>query len=283
MINTGQLWVVATPIGHLDDLSPRARQVLAEVDYVAAEDTRHSGRLLAHLDISTPLVSLHEHNEAERVDDLLGHLQQGRQIALISDAGTPLISDPGYRLVRAARKANVPVMPVPGPCAPIAALSVAGLPSDRFFFEGFLPATQQARQERLKLLLRQSHTVICFESTHRILATAADLATLAPAHEIVVAREITKRFEEYFIGTCADLPDWIHQHAQRQRGEFVLLLAPVEEDPITQGTLGQDSQRTLEILLEELPLKQAVKLATRLTGEPRNLLYTYALAWKKST
>lgn len=276
---TGRLWVVATPIGNLEDLGARARRVLAGADLVLAEDTRHSGHLLAHLGLSKPLLSLHEHNEEQRVPGLLERIRQGQQLALVSDAGTPLLSDPGFRLVRACREAGLAVLPVPGPSAALAALSVAGVPSDRFCFEGFLPATAAARCGRLGALLEQGVAVVCFESAHRIGASAGDLARLAPLREVFLAREMTKQFEEHFFGRAGELPGWLAADANRQRGEFVLVLAPRREPaPAEQApTLAVADERTLSLLLAELPLKQAVRLAAAITGIPRNRLYARAL------
>lgn len=273
--------MVATPIGNLDDLGARAVRVLAEADLIAAEDTRHSGRLLAHLGLSRPLISLHEHNEESRVPRLLERMLQGEQVALISDAGTPLLSDPGFRLVRAAREAGLAVLPVPGPSAALAALSVAGLPSDRFCFEGFLPATAAARRHRIEELLGSSATVICFESSHRIAASAADLAALGPEQEVFLAREMTKQFEEHFFGLAGALPAWLGADPNRLRGEFVLLIAPCREAPsrdVDGSGLSPEQEKVLTTLLAELPLKQAVRLASQLTGVARNQVYARALA-----
>ncbi|AGA34255.1 rRNA small subunit methyltransferase I [Thioalkalivibrio nitratireducens DSM 14787] len=273
--------MVATPIGNLEDLSPRARRILGEADLVVAEDTRHSGRLLAYLGLSKPLLSLHEHNEAARVPQLLERLRQGAHLALVSDAGTPLVSDPGYRLVRAVREGGLPVFPVPGPSAVMAALSVAGLPSDRFWFEGFLPASVSARRQRLEKLLTLPVTVCCFESAHRIRASAGDLADLAPEREVVLAREITKQFEQHYFGFAATLPEWLGADPNRGRGEFVLLIAGAQESAEggePGGGVTAEEERVLDVLLAALPLKQAVKLAVQLTGVPRNRLYSRALA-----
>ena len=276
----GKLWVVATPIGNLEDLGARAGRVLAEVDLIAAEDTRHSGRLLAHLGLSKPLVSLHEHNEEARVPRLVGQMLDGQAVALISDAGTPLLSDPGFRLVRASREAGVVVLPVPGPSAVVAALSVAGLPSDRFCFEGFLPASPGARRQRLAQLLKMPATVVCFESSHRIAACVADLDALAPERNVFLAREMTKQFEEHFFGQAGALPDWLAADPNRLRGEFVLLIAPCREAPgdAAEDRLSPEDERVLATLLAELPLKQAVRLTSHLTGVSRNRVYARALA-----
>lgn len=276
----GKLWVVATPIGNLEDLAPRAHRVLSEVDLVAAEDTRHTGRLLARLGLSRPLLSLHEHNESGRVGQILDRLRQGQDVALVSDAGTPLVSDPGFRLVRAARQAGFEVLPIPGPSAAIAALSVAGLPSDRFWFEGFLPASGAARRQRLGTLLAMPVTVICYESSHRIRALAEDLAALAPARELALAREISKQFEEHFFGEAGALAAWLDRDMNRLRGEFVVVLgARPEADRGEEGAWTQEQERLLRVLLDDLPLKQAVSLASRVTGLPRNRVYARALEW----
>lgn len=277
---TGKLWVVATPIGNLEDLGGRAGRVLAEADLIAAEDTRHSGRLLAHLGLHRPLISLHEHNEEARVPRLVERMLDGQALALISDAGTPLLSDPGFRLVRAAREAGLLVLPVPGPSAALAALSVAGLPSDRFCFEGFLPATPGPRRQRLEDLLKMPATVVCFESSHRIASSVTDLAALAPEREAFLAREMTKQFEEHFFGPAGTLPDWLAADPNRSRGEFVLLIAPYRESPgeAAEGGLHPEEERVLATLLAELPLKQAVRLTSQLTGVARNRVYARALA-----
>jgi 16S rRNA (cytidine1402-2'-O)-methyltransferase len=276
----GRLWVVATPIGNLEDLAPRAQRVLSEVHVVAAEDTRHTGKLLARLGLSRPLLSLHEHNESARVAQILDRMRQGQDVALVSDAGTPLVSDPGFRLVRAVRQAGFEVFPIPGPSAAIAALSVAGLPSDRFWFEGFLPASGSARRQRLEALLALPVTVICYESSHRIRALADDLAALAPDREMALAREISKQFEEHFFGATGTLAVWLDADVNRLRGEFVVVLGGQPE--VVHGEEAAwtpEQERLLQVLLDDLPLKQAVGLASRLTGLPRNRVYARALEW----
>lgn len=276
----GRLWVVATPIGNLEDLAPRAQRVLSEAHVVAAEDTRHTGKLLARLGLSRPLLSLHEHNESARVAQILDRMRQGQDVALVSDAGTPLISDPGFRLVRAVRQAGFDVFPIPGPSAAIAALSVAGLPSDRFWFEGFLPASGSARRQRLEALLALPVTVIGYESSHRIRALADDLAALAPDREMALAREISKQFEEHFFGAAGTLAAWLDEDTNRLRGEFVVVLGGQQEaDRGEEGAWTPEQERLLQVLLDDLPLKQAVGLASRLTGLPRNRVYARALEW----
>jgi 16S rRNA (cytidine1402-2'-O)-methyltransferase len=273
-LEPGTLYVVATPIGNLGDISPRALAVLGAVDWIAAEDTRHSGRLLRHFGIATPLVSLHEHNERERVPRLLAELRAGKTGALISDAGTPLVSDPGFPLVRELRRQGMPVRAVPGPSSVLAALSIAGLPCERFAFEGFLPARSAARRERLRQLADSPWTLVLFEAGRRIRDTLADLAALFGAERpAFIGRELTKSFEESHTAALGELAGWLAARPERERGEFVLVVqgAPVR-DPDREQSL-----RVLRPLLRELPLKQAVALAAELTGARRNMLYELAL------
>lgn len=271
----GTLYVVATPIGNLADMVPRALDILKTVALVAAEDTRHSGRLLRHFGIDTRLVSYHDRGEVDQGEVVLAALAEGRDVALISDAGTPLISDPGYRLVRAARAAGFAVSPVPGACAAVAALSAAGLPSDRFVFEGFLPARAGERQRRLEVLAHEPRTLIFYEAPHRILETLADIATVFGAErELVLGREISKAFETFLTGSAAELGARVAADANQRRGELVLMAAGAPE----RAPEGDDLDRVLTVLLEELPLKQAVGLAARITGAAKNQLYERALA-----
>ena len=271
----GTLYVVATPIGNLADMVPRALDILKTVALVAAEDTRHSGRLLRHFGIDTRLVSYHDRGEVDQGETVLAALAEGRDVALISDAGTPLISDPGYRLVRAARAAGFAVSPVPGACAAVAALSAAGLPSDRFVFEGFLPARAGERQRRLEVLAHEPRTLIFYEAPHRILETLADIATVFGAErELVLGREISKAFETFLTGSAAELGARVAADANQRRGELVLMAAGAPE----RAPEGDDLDRVLTVLLEELPLKQAVGLAARITGAAKNQLYERALA-----
>ncbi len=273
------LYVVATPIGNLEDISARAIRVLSEVDLIAAEDTRHSGKLLQHYGIRTRVVSIHEHNERAQTPRLVEMLRGGKSIALISDAGTPLVSDPGFHLVRAARAAEVPVVPIPGPCAAIAALSVAGLPTDRFVFEGFPPGRPAARRRAFESMRREPRTIVYYESSHRIADTLADMvATFGGERRAALARELTKKFETVRVGTLAELQRYLAQEADEQRGEFVVLIqgasdAMPEDD-------AAEAERVLKILLASLPLKEAVTLAARLTGGSKNRLYERALALK---
>lgn len=270
--NLGRLWVVATPIGNLGDLSPRAREVLASVALVAAEDTRHSALLLARAGCRARLMSLHEHNERERVEQLLDQLRAGLDVALISDAGTPLVSDPGFQLVRAARAAGCMVSPVPGPCAAIAALSVAGLPSDRFCFEGFLPAAATARRERLRALAAEPRTLIFHESSHRIGDAVEDaIAVFGSARPAVLARELTKRFESVFGNTLGEIAQRLEGDADQRRGEFVLLIGGAQGDEA--DVVLAEGRRAYRLLCEELPPARAARLAAAISGAPRRLLY----------
>jgi len=268
----GRLWVVATPIGNLDDMTQRAVDVLKRVERIAAEDTRHSAPLMARYGIRAPLTALHEHNEREECERLVARMLEGAEIALISDAGTPLISDPGFRLVRAARAAGLAVAPVPGACAAIAALSVAGLPSDRFVFEGFLPAKSSARRERLGELSSETRTLVFYESSHRVLECLVDMAEVFGATRgAVLARELTKLFETVIDANLADLVERVTADRDQQRGEFVLLIAgnPVQEDDrLVEG------RRVFTLLRAELPPARAAKLAAAISGAPRKALYS---------
>lgn len=279
MQKRGVLYVVATPIGNLDDWSPRAVATLKAVTVVAAEDTRHSGRLLQHFNIPTRLVAVHDHNEAGRVEGLLAQLERGDDIALISDAGTPLISDPGYRLVAAAQSAGFRVVPIPGACAAIAALSAAGLPSDRFIFEGFLPAKTAGRRERLQHLAGETRTLMFYEAPHRIVECLQDMvAVLGGDRRIVLARELTKTFETVRQYSLTEMLAWVSTDPDQQRGEIVLVLEGAPEAAGEQD--WQEADRVLGILLAELPVKQAAALAAGITGMKKNALYERALALK---
>jgi 16S rRNA (cytidine1402-2'-O)-methyltransferase len=267
----GTLYVVATPIGNLADLSARAREVLGAVAAICAEDTRHTRALLTAHGIERPLLALHEHNEAEQAWKLVERLRAGDSLALVSDAGTPLVSDPGYRLVREARAAGLKVSPVPGACAAIAALSVAGLPSDRFCFEGFLPAKAAARRERLAALAREPRTLVFYESAHRIEEALADLVTVfGGEREAVLARELTKLFETVLGDTLAALAERVGGDADQRKGEFVLVVRGCPDD----GSAALlEGQRLYARLKEQLSPSQAAKLAAELSGAPRKALY----------
>jgi 16S rRNA (cytidine1402-2'-O)-methyltransferase len=271
----GRLYVVATPIGNRDDITLRAVGILRAVDRVVAEDTRHTGRLLEHLGIRRPMMSLHEHNEDEAAQRVVDCLQAGESLALVSDAGTPLISDPGFPLVRTCREQGIEVVPIPGASALIAALSVSGLPTDRFRFEGFLPRKRQARLAFLEELRRESATLVFYESSHRVLEALQDLvAVFGRDRSAVMARELTKVHETLKAAPLGGLLDWVAADENQRKGEFVLLLAGAGPEPAA-GAL--DTDRLLQVLLEELPLKQAAALAARITGEKKNLLYRRAL------
>ena len=270
-IAPGCLYVVATPIGHRDDLSARAIATLRAATVIAAEDTRHSRPLLLQHGVDTPLVALHEYNEREAVNALVRRLLAGQSVALISDAGTPLISDPGFRLVRAARAAGIRCVPLPGACAAIAALSVGGLPSDRFVFEGFLPPKAAARRARLQKLAGDVRTIIFYESAHRIAESVADMRDVFGAtREAVLARELTKVFETVLGEPLGELALRIATDPDQQRGECVVLVAGCGEEVDTRLAEGQ---RVFAILREELPPAKAAKLAAAISGAPRKLLY----------
>nr|WP_207780915.1 16S rRNA (cytidine(1402)-2'-O)-methyltransferase [Lysobacter telluris] len=265
------LHVVATPIGNLGDLSPRALETLRTVAAICAEDTRHTRQLLAHFGIDKPLVALHEHNEDALAQRLVARLLAGESLALVSDAGTPLVSDPGFRLVGAARAAGIKVSPVPGACAFIAALSVAGLPSDRFVFEGFLPAKAAARRERLQQLAGEVRTLAFYESSHRIQDTLADLAQVfGPTRRAVIARELTKLFETVLDGTLAELHAAVAADANQRKGEFVVLVQGAGDDADARIAAGR---RLYARLAEHLPPSTAARLAADMSGAPRKALY----------
>ena len=271
---TAALYVVATPIGNLADMTPRAIEVLQQVALIAAEDTRHSKRLMQHFNIATPMQAYHDHSGELVVQGLIERLQAGQSVALISDAGTPLISDPGYRVVDAALAAGITVVPVPGACAMVAALSAAGLPSNRFAFEGFLAAKQQGRIKQLEQVKDESRTLIFYEAPHRLLACLQDMAAVfGGERQVVLARELSKTFETIHRASLQAMVDWVAADSNQQRGECVLLVRGAEPDE----ELGAEAKRTLSILLEELPLKKAAALTARLTGVKKNALYQYGL------
>jgi 16S rRNA (cytidine1402-2'-O)-methyltransferase len=277
----GSLYVVATPIGNLDDITARALTVLRSVALIAAEDTRHSARLMQHFGIPTPLAACHEHNEREHGSRFIERLLAGDDVALISDAGTPLISDPGYHLVRQARAAGVQVVPVPGPSALIAALSAAGLPSDRFIFEGFLPAKAVGRRARLELVKEEPRTLIFYEAPHRILECLQDMqAVFGDERPALLAREITKTFETLKGLPLAELAAWVAADSNQQRGECVVLVAGWQA-PEGDEAISSEALRVLDLLLAELPLKRAAALAAEITGVRKNLLYQVALERQK--
>jgi 16S rRNA (cytidine1402-2'-O)-methyltransferase len=273
---SGTLYVVATPIGHLDDISRRALDTLRAVDLIAAEDTRHTGRLLAHFGIRKPLLALHDHNERDVAPNLVSRLALGESVALVSDAGTPLISDPGYTLVQTCRDQGIAAVPVPGPSALIAALSVSGLPTDRFRFEGFLPRKTGARKARLQMLAGEPVTIVLYEASHRIVETMADLcAVIGGDRPAVIARELTKLHESILTASLRELRERIIENANQRKGEFVIMIAGAPAR--STASLTPDVEQTLRVLLDELPVKQAAGIAARLTGLSKNRLYRYAL------
>ncbi|MDP3846403.1 MAG: 16S rRNA (cytidine(1402)-2'-O)-methyltransferase [Pseudomonas sp.] len=277
----GTLYVVATPIGNLDDITARALRVLREVSLIAAEDTRHSARLMQHFGIGTPLAACHEHNEREQGSHFIARLLSGADVALISDAGTPLISDPGYHLVRNARAAGIQVVPVPGPSALITALSAAGLPSDRFIFEGFLPAKTAGRRARLEQVKEEPRTLIFYEAPHRILECLEDMQLVFGGERLaLLARELTKTFETLKGLPLSELATWVAADPNQQRGECVVLVAgwPAPEG---EEALSVEALRVLDLLLQDLPLKRAAALAAEITGVRKNLLYQAALDRQK--
>lgn len=273
------LYIVATPIGNLADMVPRAVEVLQSADLVAAEDTRHSQKLFSHFNIETPLVAYHDHSDDQRTERLLGELEGGKTVALISDAGTPLISDPGYRLVRLARERGFQVVPIPGPCAFVAALSAAGLPSDRFTFEGFLPAKPLAREKALQKLAAEERTMVFYEAPHRVADTLTAMAQVfGAAREAVIARELSKAFETIHLLPLQELAAWVRADANQQRGEIVLLIRGAEVEKAS--ALDAESRRVMQLLLAELPPKRAAAIAAEITGVNKKALYNWSLEQK---
>ncbi|HHS8281986.1 TPA: 16S rRNA (cytidine(1402)-2'-O)-methyltransferase, partial [Legionella anisa] len=262
----GTLYIVATPIGNREDITFRALEVLKSVDFILAEDTRHSVQLLTSLGIKNNLESLHAHNENDKSKHIIEELLTGKSVALISDAGTPLISDPGFLLVKLARQHHIPVIPVPGACALITALCAAGIPCDSFLFLGFLPSKQQARKIKLEALRAEPHTLIFYESTHRILECLDDIGEIyGQTCEIVLAKELTKTFERFITGTLLEVKNWLLAEPAHVKGEFVLLIPPRPTTPEP-----DTHEKLLKVLLDELPLKQAVAIACKLSNGSKN-------------
>ena len=276
----GELYLVATPIGDMTDIAPRALGILSTVDIVAVEDKRRSSRLFSHFGIKTPMISYHDHSEEKQVKKIIDELLCGKSVALISDAGTPLISDPGYKLVNAAKDKSIKVSPVPGPCALIAAISASGLPSDRFIFEGFLPPKSIARIKKIQNISADFRTIIFYEAPHRILDAVIDMIkVIGPSRKIVLARELTKTYETFISGTLGSVLEIIAKDLDQQKGEIVIVLSGA--DSLEKKAENQDSKRILSVLLEELPLKQAVSLGSKITGIQKNIFYKLALDLKK--
>ena len=278
MSDSGTLFIVATPIGNLDDITLRAIEVLKSVDLIAAEDTRHSKVLLQRIQVDTPLVSYHDFSTEQASRKIIEELLSGKSIALISDAGTPLISDPGYRLVSQARANDIAVIPIPGPSAVTAALSVAGIPTDRFAFEGFLPNKTAARLARLRELKDEARSLVFYESTHRILSSIEDMQSVfGPERLLFVGRELTKKFESHFKGTIPDCQLWLQKDENAQKGEFVIVVAG-SDAATAQDELLQEALQLVTKLLPHMPMKTAVALACDITGAKKNALYQLALA-----
>lgn len=278
-IKKGSLYIVATPIGNMGDMTERAQKTLNDVDVIAVEDTRRSGQLLRNFEISTPMIAVHEHNERQICDSLLERITNGESIALISDAGTPLLSDPGYFLVNQARERDINVVPIPGVSAVITALSVAGLPTDRFVFEGFLPNKSSARQQRLEKLKDDGRTVIFYEAPHRIVEMLKDCQLIfGGLRKVVLARELTKTFETVHGDILDVLIPWVEADENQRKGEFVVLVQGAEAREDT--GIDAESERILLILLKDLPVKQAAALAANITGLKKNALYQFALELK---
>ncbi|AUM14085.1 16S rRNA (cytidine(1402)-2'-O)-methyltransferase [Ketobacter alkanivorans] len=281
-MTTGILYIVATPIGNLNDITLRAIEVLKQVDVIAAEDTRHSKKLLDHYGIDTRLMAVHDHNEQDRIEVLMQFLQDGKSVALISDAGTPLISDPGFRIVRAMQKVGLGVVSIPGPCAAVAALSIAGLPTDRFLFVGFLPPKQQARRSALEKVLTESATLVFYESPKRIADCVADVIEVMGAERVIsVAKEITKAFETVKTGAAAEVLDWLLEDDHHRRGEFVLLVQGAETEAPGDTVVEPSALRAVQLANEYMPMKKACALVSGLTGVPKNALYEAALLQNK--
>ncbi len=277
-MQTGRLYIVATPIGNLGDITRRAVEVLKRVDLIAAEDTRHTAGLLSHLGIDARTLSFHEHNEQQRSQQLVELLLAGKEIALVSDAGTPLICDPGYRIVSACRERGVDVVPIPGASAVISALSASGLPTDRFLFEGFLPRTQAKRRKRLQQLSDFPSTLVFYESSHRILHSLEDMLTqFGKDRRVVIARELTKQYETIIDQPLGRLLQTMAADTNQQRGEFVLMVAAGETPVMEKGFID----RVLQVLVEEMPPNQAARIAARISGQPKRELYQLLLKLKE--
>lgn len=275
----GILYIVATPIGNLADMTERAIETLRHVDLILAEDTRHTKPLLQHFAINTRTQAFHDHNEREQVSKVIEKLESGEDIALVSDAGTPLISDPGYGLVRAAQQANIQVCPIPGACAVIAALSASGLPTDQFLFAGFIPAKTQQRVKFLKSFSAQNCTLVFYESSHRIQESLRDCAEVFGDRSATMARELTKKFETIRSATFKELQQWVSEDENQRKGEFVLIVEGIDKN---QDEDEQALDKTLSVLLKDLPVSQAVELAVKLLGVKKNKAYKRALELEKT-
>lgn len=272
------LYIVPTPIGNLSDITLRALEVLKSVDCIAAEDTRHSGLLLQHYQIKAPMLALHDHNEQQRASLLIQRIQQGQSIALISDAGTPLISDPGFHVVKACQDAGVRVVPLPGPCAAITALSASGLPTDKFVFEGFLPVKEKAKADRLHALTDESRTMVFYESPRRVIDTLTAMHKQWGERQVVIARELTKTFETIKTLPLSEMIVWLGDDTNQTKGEFVVMVAGISEDT---ERLPAAALKTLTLLMADLPLKKAAALTAEIYDVKKNALYEWGLSQQK--
>lgn len=278
MIQPSTLYIVATPIGNLGDITLRAIEILKHVDFIAAEDTRHSGLLLQHYAIKTKLFALHDHNEQQKSHQVVEMLKSGSSIALISDAGTPLINDPGYHLVKICREEHINIVPIPGACAAITALSVAGLPSDRFCYEGFLPAKHNARQLFLADRIKEPRTQIYYESTHRIMDSLRDMQSIfGEERTVVLAKELTKTWETIISRPLCELIHWLEEDINRQKGEFVLIVEGYKNTTDATNNIDPLALKCLQTLLKELPLKKAAAITAEIHGLKKNQLYQIGL------
>lgn len=278
-VDVGSLYIVATPIGNLADISQRALDILAQVDVIACEDTRHTGKLLSNFSIKNRTLSLHDHNERQRQEQIATMLKEGKSIALVSDAGTPLISDPGFHIVKYLRSQDLPVVPIPGPCALITALCASGLPTDRFSFEGFLPSKSGARKTTLAELANEPRTMVFYDAPRRAIDTVADIVeVLGAERQIVIARELTKTFETIHNDTAGNLLAWLQEDANQLKGEMVLIIEGHKVDP---NAISPQIITTLKLLLEELPPKKACAIAASIYGVKKNTLYDVALTMKE--
>lgn len=273
------LYIVATPIGNLADMTPRAIEVLQSVDVIAAEDTRHSAKLMQHCNVQRPLIAYHDHTSIEQSERIIARVMSGESLALISDAGTPLISDPGYRLVSLARQKGVKVIPIPGACALITALCAAGLPSDKFIFEGFTPAKSSARRKAFETLASEVRTIVFYESPHRVEAAIEDMiACFGEDRQVVMARELTKTFETFLSGTLSEVYRQVCSDPNQQKGEIIVLLEGYKKVEAPEDELSPEVEHTMRVLMQELPLKQAAAIAAKLTDEKKNKLYKWGLS-----
>jgi 16S rRNA (cytidine1402-2'-O)-methyltransferase len=278
----GVLYIVATPIGNLKDITQRAIETLSSVDKICAEDTRNTRKLLNHLGVKKTLVALHDHNERQQIDRVVNWLNEGKDLALVSDAGTPLISDPGYHLVKALRERDFNIIPIPGASAIITALSAAGLATNKFSFEGFLPAKEVGRKQALLTNSSSTYTQIYYESSHRILASVATMLTVfGAAKKVVLARELTKLYEQFFHGNLAELHQWLLEDRMHQKGEFVIILAATDHEKEQSEQVENSVEQILAVLIDELPLKQAAKITAKLTNKSKNDLYKQGLLMQK--